>query len=911
MRSSRTALVATIGLTLALSPGAASAATVAPGGTTRTLTGTVDVVVVDPLDASHGRRGSIPVVNADRTAPRLVTRTMVSVGGRLLPVPAGMAGGLRPRQRVLVTVRAPRGVRTLATGDDMVVTRVRPSGVAAQSLPNPAGTHKLTVLPVYWSSRDSQTRAALTDLAARTAAYWSTQSGGTISVTTDVRDWAQIADPGSCSSSALFDRALAAHGVADPTSITDHVLIYFPYRSDCGGWAGLGSVVGSRIWVNGYPWLDVTAHELGHNLGLGHANAATCTSGTRVAFSGSCSVQSYQDSADVMGYAMGDGTGNLNTALADQLGLARTVTADPSQTTTVDLSPLGQVGATRAVKLRLSSGWLYLDYRPAVTPDVRRSAWAGVQAHYLPDGSYPESQLLDLQPWTGTAFSATSMPAYSVWRVPGTTVAISVGAVGATARVSVVPTGGDTVVPAAFTIMANRTAATSLTMTWTASSDAGSGLAGYRVMADSTTPVAFAAPDAGQVSATIPSTTTTVKVDAVDAAGNVRSSNVVTLRSAPGGGSGTSDTTPPTAPVVNTPTTYARTTSPVWSWTASTDDESPVVAYRLYAGGVAIGVVRGSVTSVLVRLADRSTTTLGVSAVNAAGLASDVSTTTVTVDARPPAAPTKLARVAATGQVTWNGPTLPDTGTPVRYEITVDGEVVESVAGTTSTYAAPAGAHTWKVAAVDAAGNRSVAVRLLAVVDTTPPPAPEVSLVVRPGAEPDLAGSRSVTLTWQPVAEGDGNLAGYRMQAVGSTTIVKVGPAAVRGTVLLPEGGATVRVWTENTGGLTAETSIDVRVDSSAPSRPVVSSPGTVYTQSPVTLRWYPGVDSQSGVKVHEVRIGSRLVATVAGDATEVVLPAGTMVAGYAGFNVTAVNAAGLRAPSTTVVVPVRAGSAP
>src|SRR5919112_6647927 len=49
--------------------------------------------------------------------------------------------------------------------------------------------------------------------------------------------------------------------------------------------------------------LYVASHELGHNFGVDHAAALTCTrSGSRVSYSSNCSADEYGDPFDVMGY---------------------------------------------------------------------------------------------------------------------------------------------------------------------------------------------------------------------------------------------------------------------------------------------------------------------------------------------------------------------------------------------------------------------------------------------------------------------------------------------------------------------------------------------------------------------------------------------------------------------------------
>ena len=115
--------------------------------------------------------------------------------------------------------------------------------------------------------------------------------------------WYTVAATAGCDVNAIAHDGKAA-AVADGFSATgyQHIIYVFPYQSSCGGWAGLGELPGNESWMNGYiaPW--VVAHELGHNMGLHHANSFTCIdAGAPVAISANCTSDEYGDPYDVMG----------------------------------------------------------------------------------------------------------------------------------------------------------------------------------------------------------------------------------------------------------------------------------------------------------------------------------------------------------------------------------------------------------------------------------------------------------------------------------------------------------------------------------------------------------------------------------------------------------------------------------
>ncbi|HEY5515092.1 MAG TPA: hypothetical protein VIK12_02655, partial [Pengzhenrongella sp.] len=232
------AVVVVTGLLVAWTGSVASSATAVPPVTV-TVTGTLENVVVDNDRA----------IGTGATDGATAVEPFIRVGGVLHDLPQGTVVPPGPTgEDVQVTLAAAQGVTGAQALDlaaaDVVdpaasVLDVLPLASAATSAAVDAvtagvvlGTHTLTILPVTWGAQDVST-GQLSTLAADTAAYWSEQSAGTVAISYSVRNWKSITDPGSCNVDALYNAAMAANpGVAAP-SLTNHVLVYFPYRADC------------------------------------------------------------------------------------------------------------------------------------------------------------------------------------------------------------------------------------------------------------------------------------------------------------------------------------------------------------------------------------------------------------------------------------------------------------------------------------------------------------------------------------------------------------------------------------------------------------------------------------------------------------------------------------------------------
>ena len=272
---------------------------------------------------------------------------------------------------------------------------------AEAKAPNRYASARIALLMVNFSddTRTPWTQAQMDTAMQANTRWYDEVSHGKQTTTFRVFGWYTMPSPkAGCDYRRIETEAEAAARAAG-VDLSGYNIIAFAFPNiDCG-WAGLGG--GGNFWLNGNNSLRVIAHEVGHVLGIGHANSVRCTDG-QYTDTASCTRNEYGSPFDVMGAAS---SGHFHPGAKTYLDYIEERTGTQGlQTVTrsgeYDVFPYAT--ATTQVKAlgipRLGNGRMYVEYRTAFGFDASLGTRVGPRVQ-LTTGT---NTLIDLTPATTT-----------------------------------------------------------------------------------------------------------------------------------------------------------------------------------------------------------------------------------------------------------------------------------------------------------------------------------------------------------------------------------------------------------------------------------------------------------------------------------------------------------------------------
>lgn len=293
------------------------------------------------------------------------------------------------------------------------------------------------LVPLYFTAPDGKTSATATKVMDQADAYYRQSSYGMVGLRTTTIGWQKVtsrtAQPPCDDFAAKIELAeRAARAAGQNVTAYDHVGIYISGQ-DCGPTRSFAQYNGRYFFIANSQVYDVI-HELGHNLGLGHANTLICQDGKarHRALGGYCYVNEYGDYYDAMGLFTGQFSAPHKAMLGWLDGRVATVTpalAPQRGGRTYRLGAYERPGrSTVALRVRAGRRTFWLEARQPIgfDEDLPLGVTHGALVH-LDTGDFT-TQLLDMSAgYPPESSSFGSLLPGRTWTDPDGIVQLSVG----------------------------------------------------------------------------------------------------------------------------------------------------------------------------------------------------------------------------------------------------------------------------------------------------------------------------------------------------------------------------------------------------------------------------------------------------------------------------------------------------